>query len=105
WARPVSVDQRPGDRVDQLLRNYVVGTWILLEPSSGNRSASERVVNLVLRTQLQQFGEIATQHRQARGGWGAVVPRPRIANSLVGPEDERLIAAVIHLRDPHRASN
>ena len=90
------VHDRARDGVDQVLRNDVAGKRILLEPPVGRRPPGERVVNLVLRPDREELGEIAAAHALGRHRRRAVVARPRFLDALEPVHEERPPVVLAH---------
>ena len=88
-------ERRARDRVDQALRDDVAGERILLEAAAGHRPARERVVDLILRPEREQFREVAGAHLLARHRRRAVVARTRLVDAFEPVHEEGSSAAVV----------
>ena len=97
--RPISVDHVAGNGIDQIGWDDVVRKRILLIAPASHGAACEGIVDLILRTQRQQFRKVAFPHFLGRNrSVGAnVIARSGLMNALVAPHEERLILSVVEL--------
>src|ERR1035438_1710697 len=94
-------------RVEPVAGNLVARKRGFREASGGiGARACRRVVNGVAGSAVgQQRREIALVLGRSRHGVGGVVmARARIVDALVAKQEERLVLAVVHLRDTHRTA-
>src|SRR5262249_1019713 len=102
------LEQRLGDRVNQLGLDYISLEGILDEVSWPRRVApsSERIIDLILRPQGQQRREIAALHCVRRdAGRAAVIARPRVVNGLKSQREKGLVPPVIQLGKNDRTAD